>query len=271
MTTLHIEVIASIVAAAILGLIAGWMIKSARAKRQLKATTAKWQKKTGKLEKAHADEIEGLETKLQEVGENIRELTTKNRQLTADAQNSGVTVDKARSDAIELNRKQAELQDRLQRIIRQKEREIAALQGNLQDQTSDEISSITREPTREESDVEAYIDSQASRGKRAHIDAHSARSAAAVIAHANDDTNVEDDQFDSTTVLDGELILADGSGSAAETLAINVDDQGYEDTLAAVTSELDMTHDATYNGPDEATIVLDDDALARVRAKAQKP
>ncbi len=293
MNTLYLEVIASIVAAAVLGLLVGWFIRDVRAKRRLKATIAHWKKKSSEQAETHAVEVEELESRLQSVGEDVRELTAANRQLKSVSARNDAGVDKARSDAIELNRKQAELQDRLQRIIRQKDREISELQNQSSrgsvamrsaGKTHDNLESA---PAEEE--VEAYIDSLAHRGNRLRDEAQSlvssersskhpaagiaagATAAAAaigtghVLADANDaqedtldhDATIEDtldESYDATAVIDAQAPTRAAGGTPSD----------FDDTLPELDDELDATEVADY---DEATVALDDEVLAQVRSR----
>jgi len=130
MTTLYAEVIFSILAAALLGLLVGWMFSTARSRRHLKQAQEKWARKSSELEKQHASEVDDLEGRLQSASADVQKLTKQKRQLESTTQQSDTDVDRARSDAIELNSKQVELQERLNRKIREQERQIAELRGN---------------------------------------------------------------------------------------------------------------------------------------------
>lgn len=285
MTSLYLEVIASIVAAALLSLIIGWLIRGSSTKRRISALSDEWQSKTDDLKKKHTDEVEELESQLQAAAANIRQLTADNRELKARTGESNASADQARSDAIELNRKQAKLQDRLQRIIRQKDREIAALQQAVnQSQAAKPAPAVSTPTAPTTGEVEAYIDQHAHRvsrntprpapkqrvAKRAPATqpkvAASRVDAVQAPADAEDAlTSTHDEAFDATAILDVPVNLNDPATRAAATTPVQAPEH-FDDTLDADAS-LDHTDIMTLDSTDEATIALDDDVLDKALSR----
>ena len=122
--SLYSEFIACLVAASVLSLFAGWMISRSSAKKRLDAATKSWEIKFQQLEETASVDTDNLEEQLQDIAGEIKTLKTTNRVLTESLKKNDATIQKARAEAIELNRQNAETQERLQRVIQQKEREI---------------------------------------------------------------------------------------------------------------------------------------------------
>jgi len=140
------------------------MFSTARSRRHLKQAQEKWARKSSELEKQHASEVDDLEGRLQSASADVQKLTKQKRQLESTTQQSDTDVDRARSDAIELNSKQVELQERLNRKIREQERQIAELRGNALSATHTQ--SAATQPQREHPPVveeEAYVDQLSTR------------------------------------------------------------------------------------------------------------
>lgn len=122
--SLYSEFIACIVAASVLSLFTGWMLSRSSAKKRLHALNLSWEEKIRQLEEVAASDTDNLEEQLQELAGETRNLKATNRVLTESLKKNDSTIQKARAEAIELNRQNAETQERLQRVIQQKEREI---------------------------------------------------------------------------------------------------------------------------------------------------
>ncbi len=131
-STLLIELLAGLLAAGLIGFFVGWMIKRAIAKRRHAVVESDWNEKYKKLELRSHQDSENLEDQLQSIGTEVKTLSGTNRELSDALRNNEVAIHKARTDAIELNHQQADTQERLQRIIKQKEEEII----NLRDQSA---------------------------------------------------------------------------------------------------------------------------------------
>jgi len=129
MNTMIAEILACLAAAGALGLLCGWMIKSSNAKRKLTEAQAGFDKKYADLESRSQQDIEHLEDKLQQMGDEVKTLTNSNRSLNDSLRKNEASVYKSRTDAIELNRQQAETQERLQRIIMEKDEELSTLKN----------------------------------------------------------------------------------------------------------------------------------------------
>lgn len=283
MTSLYLEVVASIVVAAVFSLLIGWFMRGASAKRRLTGTIEEWERKTEELKQQHASEVDELETSLQSAAATVRQLTADNRQLKARGENA-VDADRARSDAIELNRKQAKLQDRLQRIIRQKDREIAvltekaiataaapspqALEGRP---SADPV--LSKAPTPEPKEIESYIDKHAHIGASPHKAQQTLDQPPQAVSDLADST--ADDDFDATTLLETSSLVSEygnedadaDSATLANTVALDDTDQ-HEHTLDDE-DPLDQTDIVMFESTEEATIALDEDMLNDVRKRHQ--
>ena len=145
--SLYSEFIACLVAASVLGLFTGWMSHRSSANKRLNASTKSWEGKLARIEAAAVADTDNLEEQLQDLALELKNLKATNKVLTESLKKNDTTIQKARAEAIELNRQNSESQERLQRVIQQKEREIAgranginyetdetmALQGSLYD------------------------------------------------------------------------------------------------------------------------------------------
>ncbi len=130
MNILLTEIFAFLLATALLSFIVGWGVKSVFVKNKLKTLDANWRTKHTELEQRHKLETTEIENQLQTLGEQSKYLTKENRQLNESLRTNELTVQKARTDAIELNKQQATTQERLQRIIHEKDAELKRLRNN---------------------------------------------------------------------------------------------------------------------------------------------
>lgn len=121
LVNLYSEFLACLVAASVLSLFAGWMLNRSAAKKRLRASTRSWERKIKKLEETARTDTDNLEEQLQDLATETRTLKARNRVLTESLEKNDATIQKARAEAIELNRQNAETQERLQRVIHQKE------------------------------------------------------------------------------------------------------------------------------------------------------
>jgi len=137
MLSLYSEIIVSIISASFLGLFAGWMIQKSLSKRKLLGTIATWEDRLKESEDNARRDSEHLEDQLQSLGDEVKSLNETNRVLKSNIQDNENEVHQTRSDAIELNRQQSEAQERLQRIIQEKEQKIAELDKQPLDTDSD--------------------------------------------------------------------------------------------------------------------------------------
>jgi len=128
MNTLITEILACLFAAAFLSLFIGWAIRSVLASREIKAANAEWETKQSELELRYKQDTEQLEEQVEKLGEESKQLANRNQSISDSLRENEIGVHKARADAIELNRQQAETQERLQRIIARKDEELKAFQ-----------------------------------------------------------------------------------------------------------------------------------------------
>ena len=124
MNTLVIEILACLFAAAFLSLFIGWAIRSALASKEIQAANAAWETKQSELELRYKQDTEQLEEQNELLDKQNKQLETRNENLSESLRENEIGVHKARADAIELNRQQADTQERLQRIIAQKDEEL---------------------------------------------------------------------------------------------------------------------------------------------------
>ena len=130
MNTLLIEILACLAATALFSLFIGWMIRNSKAKRELSAVKASWESKQSELELRYKQDTEHLEDQLVELNRESQQLANRNDSISESLRDNEISVHKARADAIELNRQQAETQERLQRIIAQKDEELKRFRDN---------------------------------------------------------------------------------------------------------------------------------------------
>ncbi len=251
MTTLYAEVIVSILAAALIGLFVGWMISAARSRRLLQQAKTTWARKNAEVEKKHAADVDELEARLQSTGEDVRQLTEQKRSLESQLRQSGTGADQARSDAIELNHKQNALTDRLHRTIREREREIEALRSKLS--PTEHRSDVVDAPQQVAAPVaeqEAYIDQISTRsGRQLHTEG------GGVTAHESNELEDElEDDFDATVMLDKDALLGD-TFDATEISPPELPTDPLSESML----------DDSIDGYEDATLALDEEALARAR------
>lgn len=118
--SLYSEFIACLVAASAFSLFTGWMLHRTSAKKRMDAASKNWKRQIRKLEESAIADTDNLEEKLQDLAGEVRTLKATNRVLTESLKKNDATIQKARAEAIELNRQNAETQERLQRVIQRK-------------------------------------------------------------------------------------------------------------------------------------------------------
>ena len=275
MLSLFSEIIVSIIGVSFLGLFAGLMIQKSLGKRKLAGTVASWEDRLKQAEDDAKRDSEHLEDQLQSLSSEVKTLTERNRSLQDTLQENETVVHQTRTDAMELNRQQAETQERLQRIIQQKELEISELGDSVNDNKSVVTAAI--------GGATASVTAGSVINKALAADKEQAIMDDTSVTETEDSltVNVEDQ----TEALDNTLPQqVDANSEQNETVAFaptmvdTLDETARIGTTSPSREEnsslddpYDVTMDATAEMADnslnleEATIVLDDEALRMVR------
>ncbi len=124
---LYTEILVAIAAAGLFGLFAGLMMQRSKHKRKLAHLTESSEERYAALKESANRDSEQLEEQLQVLAADSKSLNAKNSVLIDTVKRNDATLQKARAESIELNRRHTETQERLQRIIQQKDREFAEL------------------------------------------------------------------------------------------------------------------------------------------------
>lgn len=237
--SLYSDIIAGLAAACALSLITGWMLHKSKAKNQLAAANRHWEKRYRELEEMARTDAENLEEQLQSMATDSKALQIHNRMLSDSIKSNDSNVQKSRAEAIELNRQHAESQERLQRIIQQKEREILQL-GNRVNQYGSGAGAAGGAPgVRRSFSTSADVTDIMCDDELTHADTVAISST---------------DMFDATIQLSAKELL----GHREE----NRSDDELESTIVINSTEsIDM---------EEATVALDEDVLAFAR-RSTKP
>jgi len=275
MLSLFSEIIVSIIGASFLGLFTGLMIQKSLGKRKLAGTVASWEDRLKQAEDDAKRDSEHLEDQLQSLSSEVKTLTESNRSLKDTLQENESVVHQTRTDAMELNRQQAETQERLQRIIQQKELEIS----ELGDQTPDSKSVVTAVI----GGATAALTAGSVINKESAADKEQTNMNDTSVVETDDSLTVNIE--DQTEALDNTIPQqVDANGEQNETVAFaptmvdTLDETARIGTTSSDREEngslddpYDVTMDATAEMADnslnleEATIVLDDEALRMVR------
>lgn len=242
MLSLRVEIALCLVAASLLGLLCGSMMQRARARRRLDESIEHWEARYAELERSARQDEENLEEQLQTLGQKLRTIEAENRSLREASDGEKESLDAARAEAIELNRRQTETQERLQHIIRERDREIAMLR--------------------------ARPETPGSGATRAAPE--SARVTGAARATATDD--------DATVALFGgedrstehdELMVMDGFDETIRLDPSTLPHRRSADARVRTEAPRESAADGTPEA-DEATIALDEETLAMVRARGER-
>lgn len=127
MNMMLIEVFACLVAASLLGLIVGWMIKGTLASKRLELANDEWNSKLNKAQIRAQQDTDQLETKVNQLGADLSTSREENESLSEALRENELIVHKARTDSIELSRQQADTQEKLQQLLKTKDEEIEKL------------------------------------------------------------------------------------------------------------------------------------------------
>ena len=128
---LYSELLLCIAAASILGWLTGLMMQRSRHKRRTEDALKEWEERYRALDDASIADSKSLEEQLQSLAKELQSLQSTNRALTDTIKKNDTNIQQSRAEAIELNRQHTETHERLQRIIQQKDREIAELGNRL--------------------------------------------------------------------------------------------------------------------------------------------
>jgi len=109
------------------------------AKKEVHAVDTSWETKLSELQLRHKQDTEHLEDQVDRLDSESNHLAHKNDSISESLRENELSVHQARSDAIELNRKQADTQERLQRIIAQKDEELRFYRENSSKLSSSNI------------------------------------------------------------------------------------------------------------------------------------
>lgn len=239
---LYSEIIAFLAAASLLSLFCGWMMHRSRSKRQINDLTIAWEKRYGALEDAAGADIDNLEEQLQSLATETKSLQGENRELNLALKKNDTSIQKARSEAIELNRQHAETQERLQRIIQQKDREIVELGNRINLPSS--------------SDGSRHIAPDAS----AKINGHAQRLKNAELNHADTVALTRSEVFDATVQMSAVDALPKRGVRELDKQSGKTSD-GLDDTLEKTADFTGLLADDN----EESTVALDEEALAFAR------
>lgn len=124
MNILIIEILAYLIATAFISLFIGWVLRGSFAKKQILNADAAWESRLSELQMRHKQDTQHLEDQVDQLDSESNQLAQHNDTIKASLRENELSVHKARADAIELNRKQANTLERLQRIIAQKDEEL---------------------------------------------------------------------------------------------------------------------------------------------------
>lgn len=134
--SLYSEIIACLVVIGIVSLVIGWLMHGSRSKALLTKANEAWEKRYRALEEISRVDAENLEEQLQNLATETRGLQADKKLLTDSLRKNESAIQSFRAETIELNRQHAETQERLQRIIQQKDRELLELGNRLNQQRS---------------------------------------------------------------------------------------------------------------------------------------
>lgn len=239
---LYSEILISLAVAGLLGLFVGWMIKRSSANRILAGTVTKWEKRYAILEETSHTDTDNLEEQLQTIASDAKTLQSSNHLLTDSLKKNDTSIQKSRAEAIELNRQHSETQERLQRIIQQKDREIVELGNRMHEVsgTKKSVGSTHIAPLMagaKNCQSHKFIDSELN-----HADTIAIGSA-----------DVASDSFDATVQMSTDELANKAADIKTAKQSVELEE------LLEDTADLAGIADDDY---EESTVVLDDEALA---------
>ena len=258
MLSLRAEIAACLFAVSLLGLITGWMMQRARAARRLRRAVASLEERHADAERSARQDVANLEERLQSLGEEHRALAAENRELRESARDDEASADAVRAESIEQNRRQVEIHERLQRIVREREREIATLRAGLAGHEREDV------PVADGASVVA-ADAIVPEGldETVRIDPSLLP---VQLASRTGDARVADVHAirppPTETVVEAS---ADASDEMSEDTTIALVDETADDAAASLDDTLESTVDVAFLDGEEATVALDEETLSLVR------
>lgn len=230
---LYWEIVVCLVAASVLSLFVGWMMHKSRAHKKLKSNNDSWERRYRALEEISRVDSENLEERLQTLATESRTLQTDKKLISESLKKNEGSIQKFRAETIELNRQHAETQERLQRIIQQKDRELLEL-GNRFNQ-------FRATAKRQGSSVSHSRQGDAAENSE--------------LTYADTIAINSADMFDATIQIPAEELLGT-RGKDASSWQVSRRSSSASSHEADATEAMDM---------EEATVALDEEALAFVR------
>ena len=258
---LLIEIIACLAIAALLGLVVGWMIRRAIAKKQAARAEILANERYEMLVQENHHDAKNLEDQLQTLGDELKSVKSNNQNLNSSLQDTKDSIAQARSESIQLTETQLEANERLQAIIHQKDEEIKKLM-----QSSSSSNSNLAAAAAGVGASASLISRVASSSQNDDIDNNETLDATTVLKGPLHQSNEpSDDSFDDTlATLDAgasqlrneRQALLDAISDGEETIAIN-----HQDLPAELRDSINATDsDATIALSDmDKTINLDQD------------
>lgn len=241
--TLYAEVLACIVAAGIFGWVVGLMMQRAKHKAHMRSTISEWEHRLAVMENEALVDSSHLEEQIQSLAKETRSLQATNVALSDTLKKNDTNTQKARAESIELNRQHSETHERLQRIIQQKDREIAEL-GSMINKGEAATRSRTSRP----------------RSPELASDQHS------VVSLTNRDLNNADTVAISPEQLAAETFDATVQMDFDIAKAANIKNSAQENVTSVEDLDLEETADLSDYSIEESTIAMDAEALSMARA-----
>lgn len=240
---LYSEILTLLAGATLLGWFIGLMMQKSRSKRKLRAVKKTWRSRYRALEESAKADSDNLEEQLQLLASESKSLQSTNKVLTDSLKKNDTSIQKARAEAIELNRQHAETQERLQRIIQQKDREIVELGHRLNNSPS----------------VNTTL------GSTTHI----APTHSTVSAGSLTDINDNELTYADTVAITPGMVPVEPFDATVQMSALEKQTESSDSQLMGdlAPQDVDMEDTANLDGMgiddmEEATVALDDEALA---------
>ena len=122
------EILLCLLAASILGLIIGWLCKAAFARDKLKHRDEAWRRKLAEREESLQNELKSTQQDAGILKSRVQSIEGENQSLNSSLEANKSAVHKAHIEVQQLSKRQRDTQERLQKIITEKDREISRLQ-----------------------------------------------------------------------------------------------------------------------------------------------